>query len=196
MGDYKWMTYNELDVEVTLFGSGLAALGQQPKNTIAIFCETRAEWMITAQSCFRRNFPCKEYIYSLSCKFCKKYNRLLPWVKTQCKKLLERRRQSCYWLNCLVSLCFIYLRIIDILVMLYIIATVVTFYATLGEDAVAFGLNECGVTHLVTSMELLETKLKVNYSLLSLIIVSCTETSHTQLFLWIKLALDAALMWC
>lgn len=39
---------------------------------------------------------------------------------------------------------------------------VVTFYATLGEEAVAFGLNECGATHLVTSAELLETKLKVS----------------------------------
>jgi len=39
---------------------------------------------------------------------------------------------------------------------------VVTFYATLGEEAVTFGLNECGVTHLVTSIELLETKLKVS----------------------------------
>lgn len=39
---------------------------------------------------------------------------------------------------------------------------VVTFYATLGEEAVTFGLNECGVTHLVTSVELLETKLKVS----------------------------------
>lgn len=39
---------------------------------------------------------------------------------------------------------------------------VVTFYATLGEDAIAFGLNETGVTHLVTSVELLETKLKVS----------------------------------
>lgn len=38
----------------------------------------------------------------------------------------------------------------------------VTFYATLGEEAVAYGLNECGVTHLVTSAELLETKLKVS----------------------------------
>ncbi|XP_017545408.1 long-chain-fatty-acid--CoA ligase 4 [Pygocentrus nattereri] len=94
LGDYKWVTYEELDIEVNLFGSGLAAVGQQPKNTIAIFCETRAEWMITAQSCFRRNFP------------------------------------------------------------------LVTFYATLGEDAVAFGLNECEVTHLVTSVVLLETKLK------------------------------------
>ncbi|KAG5263450.1 hypothetical protein AALO_G00264970 [Alosa alosa] len=94
LGNYKWITYQEMDDIVSHFGSGLAALGQQPKSTIAIFCETRAEWMITAQSCFRRNFP------------------------------------------------------------------LVTFYATLGEEAVAFGLNECGVTHLVTSVDLLETKLK------------------------------------
>ncbi|XP_062856988.1 long-chain-fatty-acid--CoA ligase 4 [Trichomycterus rosablanca] len=94
LGDYKWISYQEMNEEVDLFSSGLAALGQQPKNAIAIFCETRAEWMVTAQSCFRRNFP------------------------------------------------------------------LVTFYATLGEDAVVFGLNQSGVTHLVTSVELLETKLK------------------------------------
>lgn len=58
LGDYKWITYEDLDVEVNLLGRGLAALGQQPRHTIAIFCETRAEWMITAQSCFRWNFPC------------------------------------------------------------------------------------------------------------------------------------------
>lgn len=78
------------------------------------------------------------------------------------------------------SLCFINLRVIDA-AHDYTIITVVTFYATLGEDAVVFGLNECGVTHLVTSMELLDTRLKVNYSLLSLITVSCTEMPHTQL---------------
>ncbi|XP_034453583.1 long-chain-fatty-acid--CoA ligase 4 [Hippoglossus hippoglossus] len=94
LGGYKWLSYSEMDSVVSRFGSGLAALGQQPKSTIAIFCETRAEWMITAQTCFRRNFP------------------------------------------------------------------LVTFYATLGEEAIAFGLNETGVTHLVTSAELLETKLK------------------------------------
>lgn len=44
---------------------------------------------------------------------------------------------------------------------------VVTFYATLGEEAIAYGLNETGVTHLVTSVELLETKLKVSSSLKS-----------------------------
>lgn len=66
LGDYKWLSYEEMDTVVSQLGSGLAALGQQPKSTIAIFCETRAEWMITAQACFRRNFPCKEthYFYS------------------------------------------------------------------------------------------------------------------------------------
>lgn len=59
MGQYSWLSYDKLDSIVSHFGSGLAALGQQPKSTIAIFCETRAEWMITAQACFRRNFPCK-----------------------------------------------------------------------------------------------------------------------------------------
>uniref|UniRef100_A0A3Q2DG37 long-chain-fatty-acid--CoA ligase n=1 Tax=Cyprinodon variegatus TaxID=28743 RepID=A0A3Q2DG37_CYPVA len=95
LGEYRWLSYQQLDAAASEFGSGLAALGQQPKSTIAIFCETRAEWMITAQACFRRNFP------------------------------------------------------------------LVTFYATLGEDAIAYGLNETAVTHLVTSVELLETKLKV-----------------------------------
>ncbi|XP_070692720.1 long-chain-fatty-acid--CoA ligase 4 [Pempheris klunzingeri] len=94
LGEYRWLSYNEVDIIVSEFGNGLAALGQQPKSSIAIFCETRAEWMITAQACFRHNFP------------------------------------------------------------------LVTFYATLGEEAIAYGLNETGVTHLVTSAELLETKLK------------------------------------
>uniref|UniRef100_A0A668A4B3 long-chain-fatty-acid--CoA ligase n=1 Tax=Myripristis murdjan TaxID=586833 RepID=A0A668A4B3_9TELE len=97
LGEYRWLSYQEVHTMVRHFGSGLAALGQQPKSTIAIFCETRAEWMITAQACFKYNFP------------------------------------------------------------------LVTFYATLGEEAVAFGLNETGVTHLITSMELLENKLKVKH---------------------------------
>uniref|UniRef100_A0A8C5ANW0 long-chain-fatty-acid--CoA ligase n=1 Tax=Gadus morhua TaxID=8049 RepID=A0A8C5ANW0_GADMO len=94
LGEYRWLSYQEVDTMVCHLGSGLAALGQEPKSTVAIFCETRAEWMITAQACFRYNFP------------------------------------------------------------------LVTFYATLGEEAVAFGLNETGVTHLVTSADLLENKLK------------------------------------
>ncbi|XP_048838920.1 long-chain-fatty-acid--CoA ligase 4-like isoform X2 [Brienomyrus brachyistius] len=94
LGEYSWLSYQDVDVAVGNFGRGLEVLGQQPKHTIAIFCETRAEWMISAQACFRHNFP------------------------------------------------------------------LVTLYATLGEEAVAYGLNECGATHLIISLELLETKLK------------------------------------
>ncbi|XP_067084864.1 long-chain-fatty-acid--CoA ligase 4b isoform X1 [Osmerus mordax] len=94
LGEYRWLSYDEVDQIIDRLGSGLAALGQQPRDTIAIFCETRAEWMITAQACLRRNFP------------------------------------------------------------------LVTLYATLGEEAVVYGLKDCGATHLITSAELLETKLK------------------------------------
>ncbi|XP_051549329.1 long-chain-fatty-acid--CoA ligase 4-like [Myxocyprinus asiaticus] len=101
LGDYSWRSYEEVSQTVESFGRGLAALGQRPRNTIAIFCETRAEWMITAQACFRCNYP------------------------------------------------------------------LVTLYATLGEDAVAYGLNQCGATHLITSTELLQTKLKGVFSAVS-----------------------------
>ncbi|XP_058238791.1 long-chain-fatty-acid--CoA ligase 4b [Hemibagrus wyckioides] len=95
LGQYKWKSYEAVDHEVSSLGRGLYALGQRSRSSIAIFCETREEWMITAQACFRFNYP------------------------------------------------------------------LVTLYATLGEDAVTFGLNQCGATHLITSKELLETKLKV-----------------------------------
>uniref|UniRef100_A0A8C1K768 long-chain-fatty-acid--CoA ligase n=1 Tax=Cyprinus carpio TaxID=7962 RepID=A0A8C1K768_CYPCA len=125
LGDYSWMTYEEVNQAVESFGSGLAALGQQPCNTIAIFCETRAEWMITAQACFRRNFP------------------------------------------------------------------LVTLYATLGEDAVVYGLDQCGATHLITSTELLRTKLKnvlsavsglqhVVYAGISLFLCVCVSLSVSK----------------
>lgn len=94
LGDYKWLTYDKVHRRVMHFGSGLAVLGQRPKFNIAIFCETRAEWMIAAQSCFMYNFP------------------------------------------------------------------LVTLYATLGGQAIAHGLNETEVTHIITSKKLLQTKLK------------------------------------
>lgn len=43
--------------------------------------------------------------------------------------------------------------------------TVVTLYATLGGPAITHGLNEAQVTHIITSKELLESKLKVTFSL-------------------------------
>lgn len=43
---------------------------------------------------------------------------------------------------------------------------VVTLYATLGGPAIVHGLNETEVTNIITSKELLQTKLKVRTSFL------------------------------
>uniref|UniRef100_A0A7N6FBD5 long-chain-fatty-acid--CoA ligase n=1 Tax=Anabas testudineus TaxID=64144 RepID=A0A7N6FBD5_ANATE len=94
LGEYHWLSYEEALTAASQLGSGLASLGQRPKNNIAIFCETRAEWIIAAQACFMYNFP------------------------------------------------------------------LATFYSTLGGPAIAHGLNETQVTHIITSRELLETRLK------------------------------------
>uniref|UniRef100_A0A668AG24 long-chain-fatty-acid--CoA ligase n=1 Tax=Myripristis murdjan TaxID=586833 RepID=A0A668AG24_9TELE len=94
LGEYRWLSYEETHSAASRLGSGLSSLGQRPKNNIAIFCETRAEWIIAAQACFMYNFP------------------------------------------------------------------LVTLYSTLGGPAIAHGLNEAQVTHIITSRELLETRLK------------------------------------
>ncbi|KAM7399734.1 hypothetical protein PAMP_018982 [Pampus punctatissimus] len=57
LGKYLWLSYEETHSAASQLGSGLASLGQRPKNNIAIFCETRAEWLIAAQACFMYNFP-------------------------------------------------------------------------------------------------------------------------------------------
>ncbi|XP_054598926.2 long-chain-fatty-acid--CoA ligase 3a [Nothobranchius furzeri] len=94
LGKYRWLSYKETITAATKLGCGLTSLGQRPKTNIAIFCETRAEWLIAAQACFMFNFP------------------------------------------------------------------LVTFYSTLGGPAIAHGLKEAQVTHIITSRELLETRLK------------------------------------
>ncbi|KTF72596.1 hypothetical protein cypCar_00047825 [Cyprinus carpio] len=57
LGDYNWLSYEDTFHLSQRFGSGLASLGQKPLCNIAIFCETRAEWIIAAQACFMYNFP-------------------------------------------------------------------------------------------------------------------------------------------
>uniref|UniRef100_A0AAX7V3G6 long-chain-fatty-acid--CoA ligase n=1 Tax=Astatotilapia calliptera TaxID=8154 RepID=A0AAX7V3G6_ASTCA len=57
LGEYRWLSYKDTLTAASHLGSGLAALGQRPKTNIAIFCETRAEWIIAAQACFTYNFP-------------------------------------------------------------------------------------------------------------------------------------------
>uniref|UniRef100_A0A669CFF9 long-chain-fatty-acid--CoA ligase n=1 Tax=Oreochromis niloticus TaxID=8128 RepID=A0A669CFF9_ORENI len=94
LGNYNWLSYEEAYQAAKCFGSGLAALNQKPHCNIAIFCETRAEWIVAAQACFMYNFP------------------------------------------------------------------LVTLYATLGPVAIAHGLNETEVTHIITSKDLLQSRLK------------------------------------
>ncbi|KAL5004434.1 hypothetical protein ScPMuIL_017890 [Solemya velum] len=57
MGDYHWLSFEETFERVSNFASGLLALGQKPRKNILLFAETRAEFMITAQACFKYNFP-------------------------------------------------------------------------------------------------------------------------------------------
>lgn len=57
MGEYKWLTYGDLNEQATHFGRGLRELGHKPRQNVAIFAETRAEWMVAAHSCFKQNFP-------------------------------------------------------------------------------------------------------------------------------------------
>ncbi|XP_068174186.1 long-chain-fatty-acid--CoA ligase 3a [Antennarius striatus] len=115
LGEYRWLSYEDVFTAASQLGRGLTSLGQRPKYNIAIFCETRAEWMISALACFMHNFR------------------------------------------------------------------LVTLYSTLGGPAVTHGLNETHVTHIITSRELLETKLKHILAdvprLLHIIVVDGASTS-------------------
>lgn len=57
LGDYEWLTYEEVDRKVDLTARGLLSIGARPRQFVAILAETRAEWMLTAQACFRTNIP-------------------------------------------------------------------------------------------------------------------------------------------
>lgn len=89
MGEYRWKTTSEVNVLATNFGRGVRELGNEPKQNIVIFAETRAEWMIAAHGLFKQNIP------------------------------------------------------------------LVTIYATLGDEAIAHGINETEVDTVITSFELI-----------------------------------------
>lgn len=57
MGEYKWKNFIEVERMAACFGRGLRELGMEPLQNIAIFAETRAEWMIAAHGCFKQNMP-------------------------------------------------------------------------------------------------------------------------------------------
>ncbi|XP_075555772.1 fatty acid CoA ligase Acsl3-like [Dermacentor variabilis] len=57
LGEYEWLTYEEVDRKVDQTARGLLSIGARPRQFVAILAETRAEWMLTAQACFRTNIP-------------------------------------------------------------------------------------------------------------------------------------------
>ncbi|KAK6775684.1 hypothetical protein RDI58_026685 [Solanum bulbocastanum] len=55
LGDYEWLSYGQAFEIVCNFSSGLALLGHQREERVAIFADTCEEWLMALQSCFRRN---------------------------------------------------------------------------------------------------------------------------------------------
>ncbi|XP_038692653.1 long chain acyl-CoA synthetase 8-like isoform X3 [Tripterygium wilfordii] len=55
LGDYEWQTYGEVFNRACNFASGLINVGHNVDTRAAIFSETRAEWIIAFQGCFRQN---------------------------------------------------------------------------------------------------------------------------------------------
>ncbi|XAR55241.1 Long-chain-fatty-acid--CoA ligase [Bertholletia excelsa] len=55
LGEYEWETYGQVFDRACNFASGLVSLGHDLDTRAAIFSETRAEWLIAFQGCFRQN---------------------------------------------------------------------------------------------------------------------------------------------
>jgi long-chain acyl-CoA synthetase len=55
LGHYEWTTYGQAFRSADDFASGLVAIGHKKGERVAIFAETRAEWFLALQACFRRN---------------------------------------------------------------------------------------------------------------------------------------------
>ena len=53
--DYQWTTLSQAADEAASFGRGLCQLGVQPRSKVAIFAETRQEWLVAAMGCFRHS---------------------------------------------------------------------------------------------------------------------------------------------
>lgn len=55
LGDYKWLSYKETEEVARNLASGYASLGIEPKGKVAIFAETRREWLLSTMGAFKRN---------------------------------------------------------------------------------------------------------------------------------------------
>jgi len=63
LGSYRWISYNEAQTISVNLGKGLRALGQSPLTSIAIYAETRAEWIMSAFGAFSQSI-CLATLYT------------------------------------------------------------------------------------------------------------------------------------
>jgi len=55
LGEYKWMTFNEAHSTSSSFGKGLKELGIASEESIVIYADTRAEWLMAALGAFSQS---------------------------------------------------------------------------------------------------------------------------------------------
>lgn len=55
LGSFKWISFEKAFEQACNFSSGIIALGHQKGENCAIFAETRADWFIALQGCFRQS---------------------------------------------------------------------------------------------------------------------------------------------
>ena len=55
LGEYEWTNYRTAHLRSVQFGRGLRRLGLQPSQRIAIYAETRAEWILACLGAFSQN---------------------------------------------------------------------------------------------------------------------------------------------
>nr|GME19072.1 long chain acyl-CoA synthetase 8 [Ipomoea batatas] len=113
LGEYHWESYGQIFDRASNFASGLVKLGHDVDTRAAIFSETRAEWFIAFQGCFRQSI------------------------------------------------------------------TVVTIYASLGDDALVHSLNETQVSTLICDSKQLKKLAAISSSLKSIRNVIYFEDDET-----------------
>lgn len=146
LGDYKWITYREVDRKLDLIGKALMSLGVRPRQNVVVLAETRMEWMLTAQVIHL--FPICFYPHSIHLQSSIDLHPSLFGANEY--PLEEKENTSTCTTNCVRFQACLRLNI-----------PVVTLFATLGEDGIIHGVNETEATHLITSLDLLPKVVKI-----------------------------------
>ncbi len=55
LGEYKWLTLEQMEEKVDAVARGLRDVGIGPGDSVAFYADTCADWLVTAMACFRNN---------------------------------------------------------------------------------------------------------------------------------------------